>query len=80
MKMQMIQVPDVLKSKRFVSSIVAAILATLVVIVPEFQAQEAALLDMVVLLFGLLIGGYSIQDALQVHKTGITKYDRVANE
>jgi hypothetical protein len=77
MKIQAISLPDVLRSKRFVSAVVGMIVAVIIVLIPDLQAQEDALLNMVTTFILFLVGGYSVQDALAAHRTGVTKYDKV---
>lgn len=76
MKIQAITLPDVLRSKRFVSAFVGMVVAILIVLIPDLQAQEDALINMVTTFVLFLVGGYSLQDALAAHKTGVTKYDK----
>ena len=66
---------DILKSKRFWVAVIGGILGVVVVLIPELEPYAEQLLEAIVLLFGGVIGGYSIQDAIVSHQSGTSKYD-----
>lgn len=57
---------DVLKSKRFITALVAMLVMLIVVAFPEFQSAETELITAIAALALLLVGGQSLEDALRV--------------
>lgn len=67
-------IPEILRSKRFWSAVVGGILAVLVIVIPELESLQETLLNAIVILIGLLIGGYTIEGTVLAYR-GQTKYD-----
>lgn len=65
---------EILKSKRFWSAVVGGILAVLVIIIPDLEPLQETLLNAIVILIGLLIGGYTIEGTVLAWR-GQTKYN-----
>jgi len=67
--------PSAFKSKRLWIAIVGAIVSLLVAFVPELAENQDVLIQGILAIVAVLIGGYSVQDAVIANKTGISKYD-----
>lgn len=55
-------ITDVLRSRRFVSSVVYAIVALLTVFVPQFEGEQDTIVGFIEPIIIALIAGYTIQD------------------
>lgn len=55
---------DIFRSKRFIAAGVGLVVMLLVAAIPELEASEDIIIESLVVLIGVLIGGYSIQDAI----------------
>lgn len=71
----MINLPPALKSKRLWIAIVTAIVGVIIALVPELQDVQTELITALTVIAGVLIGGYSAQDAVVSAKSGTSKYD-----
>jgi hypothetical protein len=58
------QLPNILKSRRFWTGIVGVVMMVLVQIVPGIMEHADILTNAILILIGLLIGGYSLEDAV----------------
>jgi hypothetical protein len=56
---------EVLKSKRFISAVAGLLVILLVSVAPELQNSEAFLVESITVIVTLLIGGYTITDAVK---------------
>lgn len=56
---------EILKSKRFWTAIVGVIMMALVAAIPSLESYTETLEPAIVILFGVLIGGYSIEETAQ---------------
>ncbi len=65
---------EVLKSKRVFVAFAGFLVTLLVVLIPDLEPYSDQLIEAVVTLVGVLIGGFSVQDALVAWKTGQSKY------
>lgn len=63
------------KSKRFWTAIIGLFLMVAVEFAPGLADNAAQIQDTVLIIVGLLIGGYSLQDAAASYQTGTTKYE-----
>lgn len=58
------QLPNVLKSRRFWTGIVGIVMMAAVQFVPSLAEHADVLTNAILILIGLLIGGYSLEDAV----------------
>lgn len=70
--------PDIFRSKRFWVMALGLLFSILVAYVPQLEAHADILIDSALVIVGLLIGGYSLQDAAAAYSSGKTKYDNKA--
>ena len=61
-------IPELLKSKRFYSAAIALGMMVVVNVVPELADNEGQLTNAIVIVVGLLITGYSVEDAIEARK------------
>lgn len=54
----------IFKSKRFWSAVVGLVFMVLTQLVPDLKANQETLITGAMILIGLLIGGYSLEDAM----------------
>ena len=66
-------IPTVLKSRRFVSGIVGLIVILLAGVVPELRTEFETIATAVVVIVGVLIGGYSAEDFALARNTPVEK-------
>lgn len=66
---------DILKSKRFWVAVISGVIGILVVLIPDLEQYSSTIIESLTVIAGLLIGGYSIQDAIVSYKSGTSKYD-----
>ncbi|MHC4649062.1 MAG: hypothetical protein ACYTBJ_26720 [Planctomycetota bacterium] len=71
--MNNLSMPTVLKSKRFVTMLFEALFILVVALVPDLEQYAAQLIEASVVVAGLLIGGYSLEDAAVAFRTGVEK-------
>lgn len=57
---------EFLKSKRFISAASYVVALILVAYLPIFEGMELDIASGLTIVFGILIGGYSVEDALKV--------------
>lgn len=57
-------VPEILKSRRFWSALLGVVFMVLVNIIPELKANAEQLTNAALIVIGLLVGGYSLEDAV----------------
>lgn len=67
--------PPALKSKRLWIAIVTAIVGVIIALVPELETVQGELIASLTVIAGILIGGYSAQDAVVSAKSGTSKYE-----
>jgi hypothetical protein len=65
-----VETPAILKSKRFWTMLIEAIFMIVVSLIPELEENAPQLIEASVLVAGLVIGGYSLEDAAAAFKTG----------
>jgi hypothetical protein len=65
---------EVVKSKRFWTLFASIAALLLVALVPRLAEYEGSLSNAIVILGGLLIGGYTAEGAVVTWKTGKSKY------
>lgn len=65
--------PGALRSKRFWTMVFEALFLVLVSIVPDLEAYAPELINASVIVAGLVIGGYAIEDAAVAYKSGTEK-------
>lgn len=63
------------RSKRFWTAVVGLFVMVAVEVVPGFADNAAQVQETVLVIIGLLVGGYTVQDAAAAIATGRTKYD-----
>jgi hypothetical protein len=63
----------IIKSKRFWTMIVEALFLLLVSVIPELEEFAPELIEASVIVAGLVIGGYSLEDAAIAFKAGVEK-------
>lgn len=56
------QLPELLKSRRFWSAVIGLAMLVIVNLVPELAARQEELSAAIVIIVGMLIGGYSLED------------------
>ena len=71
--MNKITLPTIFKSKRFCTMLFEAIFLIVVSIVPELEEVAPQLIEASVVVAGLLIGGYSLEDVAVAFKAGTEK-------
>lgn len=59
--------PDIFKSKRFWSAVLGVLFMAAVHFIPALAADQDTLTKSALILIGLLIGGYSVEDAIEAH-------------
>jgi len=69
------QIPDIFKSKRFWSALVGLVFMVVTAFVPDLEAQVDVIVPAVLIIVGMLIGGYSLEDAAARIKGTPSKYD-----
>lgn len=62
------QLPNVLKSRRFWTGIIGVLMMALVQFVPGLTEHADVLTNAILILIGLLIGGYSLEDTAMAWK------------
>lgn len=65
-------VPAILKSRRFWSSVVGLLFLILVQAIPSLAPHAETLSNAILLVIALLVGGYSLEDALLANKDATT--------
>lgn len=63
------------KSKRFWSAVVGLVLMIAINFVPDLEANADMLQETILVIVGLLIGGYTVVDVTQAAKGVPSKYD-----
>jgi len=63
------------RSKRFWTAVVGLFFMVGVELVPGLEENASQLQETALYIIGLLIGGYSLQDAAQSYRSGNSKYD-----
>lgn len=58
-------IPEIFKSKRFWSALVGLVMMVAVNLVPDLADNADTLTAAILVVVGLLIGGYSVEDAAQ---------------
>lgn len=69
-------IPDALRSKRFATMVVGLLFYVAVAFVPDLEAHADQLIESTMVIIGLVIGGFSLQDAAAAYTSGKTKYDK----
>jgi uncharacterized membrane protein len=64
------------KSKRFWSAVLGLVLMIAINFVPDLEANADMLQDTVLVIIGILIGGYTVVDAVKAAKGVPSKYDQ----
>jgi len=68
------KIPDIFKSKRFWSALVGLLFMVFTAFVPEMEAQVDVIVPAVLIIVGMLIGGYSAEDVASRVKGLPSKY------
>lgn len=55
---------DIFRSKRFIAAFVGLLVMILVGLFPDLESSQDTIIEAVVVVVGVLIGGYSVQDAI----------------
>lgn len=63
-------VPEILKSKRFWSAVVGLVILVLSSVIPQLEAHLSVIAPSVIAIVGILIGGYSIEETAQAYSAG----------
>ena len=63
------------KSKRFWSAVVGLVLMIAINFIPDLEVNADMLQDTILVIIGLLIGGYTVVDTMQAFKGVPSKYD-----
>lgn len=58
---------ELFKSRRFWSAIVGLVMMVIVNFIPELKQNAETLTTAIMIVVGLLIGGYSVEDAISAH-------------
>jgi len=61
-------IPELLKSKRFWSAVIGLVMMVLVNVIPDLADNDGQLTNAILIIVGLLVGGYSIEDAIEARK------------
>ena len=67
---------ELLKSKRFWSAVVGLVIIIFASINPDLEQHLNSIQDGVIALIGVLIGGFTLVDAIQAFKGVPSKYSR----
>ncbi len=70
----------IFKSKRFGSAIVYILVMILVVLVPAVESEQDLIIKAVTALFGVLIGGYALQDTAAAMTTSAAAWKGVQED
>jgi hypothetical protein len=68
--LQAVKIPGALKSKRFWTMLLEAMFLVAVSVVPELEVYAEQLIEASVIVAGLVIGGFSLEDAAVAFKAG----------
>lgn len=66
---------ELFKSKRFWSAIVGVVMMFIIAIFPELEANNSIITEALLIFIGLLIGGYTVVDAVNAARGKPSKYD-----
>lgn len=65
---------DILRSRSFWTMVFTAVVGALALAVPELDPYKAELIEALVVIAGLIIGGFKLQDGLMA-RNGLSRYN-----
>lgn len=65
---------DILKSRSFWTLVVGAVIGALALAVPELAPYKETIIEALLVIIGLIVGGFKVQDAIMASK-GMSRYN-----